>query len=130
MRRLEWRGFPAAAPVCMLALCASSSTHADGTGWFSATQVESGRLEFAAKCQTCHGAQLQGTGAPALKGRSFSLQWNGKTLSAFYSYVHKEMPLGNPESLKRQEYADIVAFILSQNGLPAGDEKLTPASPM
>ena len=130
MPRIELRSPLAATGVCVFAFSASSSAFADGTGWFSSTQVESGRLEFAAKCQTCHGAQLQGTGAPPLKGRSFSLQWNGKTLSAFYSYVHKEMPLGNPESLKRQEYADIVAFILSQNGLPAGDEKLTPTSPM
>jgi mono/diheme cytochrome c family protein len=130
MHPSDLRGVLAKIGICLLALWASSSAFADGTGWFSATQVESGRLEFAAKCQTCHGAQLQGTGAPALKGRPFSLQWNGKTLGAFYSYVHKEMPLGNPESLKRQEYADIVAFVLSQNGLPAGDEKLTPASPM
>src|SRR6478672_6919674 len=113
----------------VVALCISSSARADGTGWFSAAQVQSGRLEFAAKCQTCHGAQLQGTGAPALKGRSFNLQWNGKTLSALYNYVHTEMPLGNPDSLKLQEYADIVAFILSQNGLPGGDERLTPTSP-
>src|SRR3954447_12360361 len=114
----------------VVGLCISSSAGADGSGWFSDAQVQSGRLQFAAKCQTCHGAQLQGTGAPPLKGRSFDLQWNGKTLSALYNYVHTQMPLGNPDSLKLQEYADIVAFILSQNGLPAGDERLTPTSPM
>src|SRR6476469_4405311 len=135
MRRLSMHRFEAgslmtAAVAAALALSAASPACADGTGWFSATQVESGRLEFAAKCQTCHGAQLQGTGAPALKGRSFNLQWNGKTLSELYSYVHKQMPLGNPDSLKLQDYAENVAFILSQSGLPAGDERLTPASPM
>ena len=103
---------------------------ADGTGWFSQSQVESGRLGYAANCQTCHGAQLQGTGAPSLKGRSFDLLWNGKTLDDLYSYVHKQMPLGNPASLPAQEYADIVAFILAQNGLPAGPDKLTPTTPM
>jgi PQQ-dependent dehydrogenase (methanol/ethanol family) len=92
--------------------------------------MQSGRFAYAAKCQTCHGPELQGTGAPALKGRSFTLQWNGKTLSDLYNYVHQEMPLGNPSSLRLQEYADIVAFILSQNGLPSGNEKLTPATPM
>jgi PQQ-dependent dehydrogenase (methanol/ethanol family) len=127
MHRFKAGGSMASAAALALSV---SSAWADGTGWFSAAQVESGRLEFSAKCQTCHGAQLEGTGAPALKGRSFNLQWNGKALSELYSYVHKQMPLGNPDSLKLQEYADIVAFILSQSGLPAGDERLTPASPM
>ena len=130
MRRFETIKSCVATAIFVLSLCTLSSARADGTGWFSPAQAQSGRLEYAAKCQTCHGAQLQGTGAPALKGRPFSLQWNGKKLSELYSYVHKEMPLGNPDSLKRQEYADIVAFILSESGLPAGDEQLTPASPM
>src|SRR4030095_4839614 len=105
MHRFTSRGLGALAVVFMLGLCTSATAIADGTGWFSQAQIESGRLEFAAKCQTCHGAQLQGTGAPALKGRSFNLQWNGKTLGDLYSYVHKQMPLGNPESLKAQQYA-------------------------
>jgi len=129
MHRFDFRDYLVAS-ASVVALCIASSAAADGSGWFSSAQVQSGRLEFAAKCETCHGAQLQGTGAPALKGRPFNLQWNGKTLSALYNYVHTQMPLGNPDSLKLQEYADIVAFILSQNGLPPGDERLTPTSPM
>ena len=116
--------------VCAFLICILRNAAADGTGWFSQSQVEPGRLEYAANCQTCHGAQLQGTGAPSLKGRSFYLLWNGKTLDDLYTYVHKQMPLGSPASLPSQEYADIVAFILAQNGLPAGPDKLTPTTPM
>jgi mono/diheme cytochrome c family protein len=111
-------------------LCVAGEPRADGTGWFTLDQVAAGRVEYGAKCATCHGSQLQGTGAPALRGRSFSLLWNRKTLGEFYTYVHKQMPLGSPDSLKLQEYADIVAFILAQNGLPAGVDRLTPATPM
>ena len=78
----------------------------------------------------CHGTQLQGGGAPALKGPAFIAQWNGKTLKEFYGYVHDSMPLGQGGALDGQEYADIVAYVLAQSGVPAGNEKFTPTSPM
>ena len=103
---------------------------ADGTAFFSAPQVSQGRWEYSQKCSVCHGAQLQGGGAPALKGKTFGEQWNGKALKDFYGYVHSNMPLGQGGDLNSQEYADIVSYVLAQNGLPAGNEKLTPKSPM
>ena len=103
---------------------------ADGSGWFSSEQVSQGRWEYSQKCSTCHGAQLQGTGAPALTGHQFDLQWNGKSLHDFYNYVHDQMPLGQGGALDGQQYADIVAYVLAQNGVPAGNEKFTPSSPM
>ena len=103
---------------------------ADGTPFFSSAQVAQGRWQYAQKCGVCHGAELQGTGAPALKGRIFNVQWNGKKLSDLYSYVHTNMPLGVANSLPSQEYADIVAYILAQSGLPPGSEMLTPKSSM
>jgi glucose dehydrogenase/cytochrome c5 len=103
---------------------------ADGTGFFTSAQLSQGRWEYSQKCSVCHGAQLQGVGAPALKGRLFNDQWNGKTLKDLYNYVHNNMPLGQGGDLNSQEYADIVSYILAQSGLPAGDEKLMPKSPM
>jgi mono/diheme cytochrome c family protein len=103
---------------------------ADGTAFFSAPQVSEGRWGYALKCSACHGAQLQRGGAPALKGKLFGEQWNGKALREFYGYVHSNMPLGQGGDLDSQEYADIVSYVLAQNGLPAVNEKLTPKSPM
>ena len=111
-------------------LALASPALADGTGWFTQTQVDRGRWEYAAKCSSCHGTQLQGTGAPPLKGPEFSAQWSNKTLKELYGFVHGQMPFGAPDSLKGQEYADLVAYILSSNGLPAGQEELTPQSTM
>src|SRR5450755_1132355 len=111
-------------------LFAAQGALADGTGFFNPAQLSQGRWEFSQKCAVCHGAQLQGGGAPALKGRQFNEQWNGKTLKSFYDYVHSNMPLGQGGELNSQEYADIVSYVLAQNGLPAGDEKLTPKSSM
>ena len=120
------RSVAVAIAACVIAIVA----HADGTGWFSSSQIAQGRWEYAQKCSVCHGAQLQGTGAPALKGKIFAEQWNGKKLGDIYQYVHKNMPLGLADALPTQEYADIVAYVLAQNGAPAGDEKFTPKSSM
>jgi PQQ-dependent dehydrogenase (methanol/ethanol family) len=47
-----------------------------------------------------------------------------------YGYVQQNMPLGRGGTLSGQEYADIVAFLLSQSGVPSGTETFTPNSPM
>jgi cytochrome c len=72
---------------------------ADGAPFFSSAQTAQGHWEYSQKCAVCHGAQLQGTGAPALKGRTFNAQWNGKKLADLYSYIHTDMPLGLADSL-------------------------------
>jgi alcohol dehydrogenase (cytochrome c) len=113
-----------------LLLLAARAALADGTGFFTTEQLSQGRWEYSQKCSVCHGAQLQGGGAPALKGSEFSTQWNGKTLKDFYDVVHTTMPLGQAGTLDAQEYADIVAYVLAQSGLPAGSDKLTAQSPM
>jgi alcohol dehydrogenase (cytochrome c) len=103
---------------------------ADGTGWFTPDQANAGRWAYEQRCATCHGVDLEGAGAPALRGSTFNTQWNGKTLQQFYSYVHGQMPLGAAGTLKGQDYANVVAYILARSGLPAGTQKLTLRSPM
>ena len=108
----------------------SHYARADGTGWFTPDQANQGRWTYAQRCATCHGANLEGAGAPALKGTAFNAQWNGKTLHEFYQYVHSQMPLGAAGNLKGQDYVNIVAYILAQSGVPAGNQKLGLRSPM
>ena len=110
--------------------CAAQTVFADGTPFFSTTQIGQGRYEYAQKCAVCHGTQLEGGGAPALKGSPFIAQWRGKTLKEFYGYIHDSMPLGQGGALEGQVYADIVAYLLAQSGVPGGTEKFTPTSPM
>jgi alcohol dehydrogenase (cytochrome c) len=108
----------------------ASVAHADGVGWFTNDQVNTGRWAYEQRCAVCHGQNLEGGGAPALRGAQFNAQWNGKTLQQFYSYVHTQMPLGAAGSLKGQDYVNVVAYILSRSGIPAGTQKLTMRSPM
>jgi PQQ-dependent dehydrogenase (methanol/ethanol family) len=102
----------------------------EGTGWFTREQAATGHGLYVAKCGVCHGADLKGGGAPELIGHGFAAKWNGKTLNDLYVYTRDQMPKGSGGSLSGQEYADIVAFMLAQNGFGAGTIKLEPKSPM
>ena len=42
--------------------------------------------------------------------------------------VSQSMPQDNPGSLTQDQYAAVVAFILQQNGYPAGTAALSPAN--
>src|SRR4029450_6295340 len=108
----------------------AGAARADGTGWFTPDQINTGRWAYEQRCATCHGVDLEGAGAPALRGSAFNAQWNGKTLQQFYLYVHGQMPLGAAGTLKGQDYVNVVAYILARSGLPAGTQKLTLRSPM
>src|SRR5262250_1977459 len=102
----------------------------EGAGWYTRDQASAGHLQYAAKCAVCHGADLKGGGAPELKGPGFVAKWNGKTLAELYKYTREQMPKGNGDSLPPQDYADIVAYMLSQNGIPAGSITLAADGPM
>ena len=53
----------------------------------------------------------------------------GEALVAPGPRVQNTMPQNAPGSLKPEEYADIVAFMLSENGFPAGMETLSLTPP-
>src|SRR5678815_2253824 len=116
--------FSSVSLLCAVWTCA---THAgEGSGLYSKDQVGNGRGQYAAKCGVCHGASLKGGGAPELIGAGFVAKWNGKTLNDLYVYIRDQMPKGSGNSLPNQDYVDITAFILAQNGLPAGTTQLKP----
>ena len=45
-----------------------------------------------------------------------------------YDRIPMTMPLNNPRGLRREQYADILAYILQFNGFPAGQNDLTARS--
>ena len=98
-----------------------------GKGWFTAEQSERGRSEYERSCSICHQSSLLGEQyAPALKGNAFLRNWEDGTVAHLYTFVRERMPVGSPGSLTDQQYIDVVAYILSQNGLPTGGDELSP----
>jgi len=93
---------------------------------FTRQQADEGHKSYAMNCASCHKADLSGGNAPALGGETFSTNWGRHTVAELYSYVKAMMPYCDGGSLGNQEYADILAYILSANGARAGNRELTP----
>ena len=94
---------------------------------YSKEQADTGSKLYSQHCASCHGAKLQGVAGPPLGGAAFEAKWlNGKkTADDLYYIMHTQMPLNAPGSLKESEYLDILAFVLQQNGYPAGKNALS-----
>lgn len=111
-----------------VALLAARATSAADRGDYTRAQAAQGELVYVQHCARCHGAQLEGAAAPTLAGGAFgeSLK-TGKMASAqdLYHFISTAMPLAAPGSLSPEEYRELLAFILSRNGYPAGDAELT-----
>lgn len=98
-------------------------------GVFSAQQSEAGNNAYTQNCAACHGNTLQGLGnAPSLGGDNFQFVWGGKTLQDLYQNISRTMPPNAPGSLSEETYLNIVAYLLLQNGFPAGPSPLTQAT--
>jgi cytochrome c2 len=97
---------------------------------FTAAQVESGRAWYhRAGCVDCHGLTLHGVvdtredgegDGPALVGPRFAATWFGGNALDLYQLVQETMPLDRPREEATLIYADLLAFILAENGFAAG----------
>jgi mono/diheme cytochrome c family protein len=104
---------------------AGSSTRSVWDGVFTKEQAERGQELYTAHCQACHGESLEGSGpASPLTGPVFSANWDGVRLGDMLDRTRTTMPMSKPGSLSRQQVADLIAFVLSANKLPAGDTEL------
>lgn len=94
-------------------------------GIFTEVQAERGRAAYGEHCAECHGEELRGGEmAPGLTGVAFRFRWRGLNLGDIFESIESTMPPEEPETLGDQAYIDVVAFLLSANGYPAGDREL------
>jgi quinoprotein glucose dehydrogenase len=103
-----------------------SPTKSVWTGVYTAAQATRGASLYTDTCAECHGDDLEGIErAPALAGGTFAQRWDGATLKKLFERM-EEMPPDDPAArLTAQKYADILAFLLSANRVPAGSVALT-----
>ncbi len=96
-------------------------------GLYTADQATAGATVYAQSCAACHGAQMEGVAAPALKGPAFGEMATAQSLDAqtLLDVVANTMPQSDPGSLKPEEYNAVTAYILQQNNYPAGTTALT-----
>ncbi len=98
---------------------------AQTAGSYTVAQADAGRAIFDRSCATCHMTDLSGAfEAPELAGPNFRLAWGGRPVGELLDLVSVSMPPGQGGSLGDEAYANVVAFILQANGVPAGSQSL------
>jgi cytochrome c5 len=93
-------------------------------GLYTTAQAERGKAVFNTTCLRCHGEDLGGNTAPALKGDRFQSSWGGDVIESLFTKVRDTMPPNFGTILDDQVKLDIVAYILQTNGFPAGTTEL------
>ena len=106
-----------------------AAVSAPGGGDYTKEQAQAGVQIYSGTCSVCHGSRLQGGAAPALTGAAFaqSLKTTYTTTSALFALISTQMPVNNPGSLSKEQYTQVLAFILAKNGYPVGSVPLDAA---
>jgi mono/diheme cytochrome c family protein len=107
---------------------ATSSTEPSRSVWdgiYTEEQAKRGEPLYSGKCAACHGPDLGGGElAPALNSAEFKSNWSGLSVGDLFERIRVSMPQDNPGTLSRQQIADVLAFVFSKGGFPAGKTEL------
>jgi len=93
-------------------------------GVYTTAQAERGHVAYESRCIQCH--EGQEADGPQLTNKAFLDRWREDTLEPLFTFVKTTMPGNTPGGLEPRVYADIIAFLLEANGLPAGPRELSP----
>jgi mono/diheme cytochrome c family protein len=114
--------------IGLLALLANGLYAQQSSVWdgvYTPDQANRGKDAYNKACASCHGVALDGSGAvPPLAGPDFKSDWNGQTVDDLFEKMQTTMPADKPGQLSREQNADILAFLLTSNGFPAGQKEL------
>jgi alcohol dehydrogenase (cytochrome c) len=120
--------------VCLVALGRAPFSHSTGqaavalsqapppplvaSATFTAAQSAAGKVAYERNCASCHGDNLDdGQFGPPLKGVDFRGRWGGQSVEPLFSYIETRMPPASPGSLGAEVHAQLLAYLLEQNGL-------------
>ena len=97
-------------------------------GVYTEQQAKRGETTYGRACEACHGADLSGDPVkevPSLVWEAFLAQWNDRTVKDLYETVKRSMPRDAPGTLNARAYADVIAYVLQANKIPAGQRELS-----
>ena len=86
-------------------------------GVYTAAQADRGQSVFRSKCASCHAPNR-------FTDDLFYTSFAGKPLWEMFDVISDSMPEDNPGSLKKEEYADVIAYLLKLNNFPTGASEL------
>jgi mono/diheme cytochrome c family protein len=94
-------------------------------GVFTTAQADRGKAALLQNgCNGCHGAELAGDRGPSLKGDRFISTWENGSVNKLLTKIRETMPPLNAEQVAVPTKVDIIAYLLSVNGFPAGNTEL------
>ncbi len=97
---------------------------------YTPQQSAAGRVAYLAGCVMCHGPHLSdGPLGKPLKGPEFMRKYGGRSVRELFDVTRTTMPSAKPGSLDAATYAALVAYILQQNSIVAGNAPL-PEDPL
>jgi mono/diheme cytochrome c family protein len=94
------------------------------SGVYTGTQAERGKSAYVKHCARCHGEDVATSQNP-LSGQPFMDHWEERTLAELFRRIRDTMPRGEPATVADVDKIDAMAYVLQQNGFPAGDTELT-----
>jgi cytochrome c5 len=138
-RTLSWRAVLAASAAAAIG-CAAVAVRAASSlpqqadnpkkiweGVFTAEQAARGKTGFEISCSRCHNEALIGSErGPALKGSTFLSHWDNDTLAGLFIKIRDTMPMNDVGTISDDVKINILAYVLQQNGFPAGQVALVP----
>ena len=85
---------------------------------------------YMSRCATCHGAQLEGNSKlyiQPIKGERRHAINNQPFAPPIFAYIRRAMPLTAPGSLSNDEVYSVLAYLLREVGILAGDNPVLDA---
>jgi hypothetical protein len=98
---------------------ASPAAQSVWDGVYTLAQAKRGALK-SGLCTSCHGDGFVGGSAPELTGAAFLSRWEGRSVADLFDLIRLTMPDDDPGSLPREQYVDLIAYILAVNKFPEG----------
>lgn len=96
---------------------ASAPGGATLAGIYSEEQADRGRGTFRSVCGECHYSR-------EFRDDQFKFSWRRRSVGDLFGHIAETMPENAPGSLSSRQYTDVVAYILSLNGIPPGSSEL------
>ena len=109
----------------------ANAAPAQGTsndGIYTKAQADGARKQFDKICADCHPFTVAAKKKPKdlpLGDEPFFENWTGRPLTELVTVIALTMPNDGSAVVTEAEAVDLVAYILQQNGFPAGSKPLT-----
>lgn len=126
-----------AASVAVLSTAVALRASSDGPqktsvdGIYTKAQADGAKAQFDKICAECHAftvaAKKQAADLP-LGDEPFLKKWEGKTIDELVSVIVLTMPNDGSAVVTEAEALNLMAYVLQQNGMPAGTTPLTKES--